>query len=352
MVAALPLVLLLAACGGSTIAPPPAEQPAAETEGHSSSNGLVRGIASRSDDTITFHECGAPDGTAVILSDPSGELSNAFASLDAKPSRGIYVELDGERGADGKTLAWTSVLRARALGESVACDAPIFEGEFLANGNEPFWAVEIRESGIVYREPALPKGQKYPYALTRTETGSVIYATKIESPVVSTLEIALEPGRCVDSMSGELRGLKAHVTKDGRKLSGCAGSGVPRGEFGNAPLDELNRFTGAYPRTVHLWNDPVIQTRLDALLGTKTRTFLESMKVQSPLMKDDGVFYVTGNKPHQGSVDNAFFLADPATDTLAVVLFVDGVRQDFKEGGRDFAFPVEVVTMLGNMEKP
>ena len=67
-------------------------------------------------------------------------------------------------------------------------------------------------------------------------------------------------------------------------------------------------------------------------------------------MKDGGVFYVTGNKPHQGGLDNAIFLADPATDTLAVILYADGVRQDFKEGGRDVALPAEVVTTVGNME--
>jgi hypothetical protein len=196
----------------------------------------------------------------------------------------------------------------------------------------------------------MPQGRTYPYAFTRTETGSVVYATKTDGPVVSTLEVSFDAARCVDSMSGELRSFKAHVTLDGRKLSGCALAGVPHGEFGNAPLDELNRFAGAYPHTVHLWKEPVIQKRLEALLGTKLTAFLDNMQVQSPLMKDGGVFYVMGNKTHQGGLDNAFFLADPASDTIVVTLFVKGVRQEFKEGGRDVALPAEIVTMIGNME--
>jgi len=341
--AAIPLLFVLAACGGPTSGPPPAEPPAAAAAEEPSSSVPVRGILTSSAGVTTFRECGTPAETAVTLADPAGEFAAAFLSLESKPADGIYVELDGAPGR---------LLRACSLRESKACDEPVFEGEFVANGNEPFWAIEIREDAIVYRSPELPKGRAYPYALTRTATGAVVYATKTDGPVVSTLEISLEPARCADSMSGELRNFKAHVTLDGRELSGCAFAGVPRGEFGDAPLDELNRFKGAFPHTVHLWDEPMIHERLEALLGASMKTFLVNMNVQSPLMKDDGVFYVTGNKPHQGGLDNAIFLADPATDTLAVILYVKGTRQDFKEGERDVALPAEVLTMIGNMETP
>ncbi len=339
--AAIPLLLVLAGCGGPTSGPAPTEQAAVEAAEEPSSSVPVRGILTSSGGVTTFRECGTPAEAAVTLADPAGELAQAFASLESKPTDGIYVELEGVPGR---------LVRARSLREGTACDTPVFKGEFVANGNEPFWAIEIRENAIVYRSPELPNGRVYPYAFTRTATGAVVYATKTEVPVVSTLEISLEPARCVDSMSGELRNLKAHVTLDGRELSGCAIAGVPKGEFGDAPLDELNRFKGAYPHTVQLWDEPVIHERLKALLGTSMKMFLVNMNVQSPLMKDGGVFYVTGNKPHQGGLDNAIFLADPATDTLAVILYADGVRQDFKEGGRDVALPAEVVTTVGNME--
>jgi uncharacterized membrane protein len=309
----------------------------------------TRGIATRASGVTTFRECGAPSATTTILADPAGELARAFTSLEAKPTDGIYVELDGAPADDGKSLAWTALLRAKAAGGGPACDAPIFEGEFVASGNEPFWAVEVREGGIVYRDPSIPNGRTYPYAFTRTPTGSVVYATKLETPVVSTLEVALEPSRCVDSMSGELRSFKAHVVLDGRTLDGCARAGVPHGEFGTAPLDELNRFTGAYPHTVRLWSDGAIHDRLKALLGTAMKEFLENMKVQSPLMKDDGIFYVTGNRPHYGGLDTAIFLADPASDTIEVILFKNRLRRDFKEGGRDVALPYEVDATIDNM---
>jgi len=336
---AFPLVVVLAACGAPKPEAPAAGSTASDTSVDDSSSKVPRrGILTASGGVMTFRECGAPASAATTLTDARGELAKALAALSARPAEGIYVELDG-----------VTVLRARTVHGS-ACDAPVFDGEFVASGNEPFWAVEIRENGITFRSPEIPKGRKYPYSFTRTETGSVLYATKLEGPIVSTLEVALEPATCVDSMSGELRSFKAHVTRDGQKLEGCAAAGVPRGEFGRATLDELNRFAGSYPHIAHLWNDPVLEKRLSSLLGATLPTFLENMKVQSPVMKDGGVFYVTGNKPHQGGADAAVFLADPATDTVEAIVFEKGSRRDFKEGGRDVALPPEVVTIIGNLE--
>jgi uncharacterized membrane protein len=350
--AAIPLALLLAACGTPKDAVPPVEHGATDSGDDSSSKIPMRGIATVSGPVTTVHECGATSTSAMTVSDPSRALAGAFASLAAKPAEGLYVELDGAPSADGKTFDVTALRLARTAGNSAPCDQPVFEGEFAANGNEPFWAIEIRENGIVYSDPSNPKGRVYPYAFTRTETGSVVYATKIVKPAVSTLEITLEPSRCVDSMSGEIRSLKAHVALDGRKLEGCARAGVPHGEFGNAPLDELNRFAGTYPKTVNLWKEPVVEKRLEALLGTAMPAFVETMKVQSPLMKDSGVFYVTGNKPHQGGQDGAVFLADPATDTIGAILFAHGTRQNFKEGGRDIALPADLAAMVAAMNTP
>ena len=347
----LPLLAALLACGGPAPVAPPADPIAAEPATTGPSGVPLRGLVSTSNGLTVFCECGAPSGRVVSLTDPGGELAKAYASVEAKPENGIYVEIEATPAADGTTLALGKLLRARALGQNIACDAPIFEGEYVANGNEPFWAVEIREGGITFRTPEWPHGRTYPYAFTRTETGSVVYATKIDAPTVSTLEVSLEPERCIDSMSGELRSFKAHVVLDGRKLEGCGRAGVPHGEFGSAPLFELNRFAGAYPRTVRLWADPDLSKRLNALLGAAMPQFLENMKVQSPLMKDGGVFYVTGNKPHQGGMDTAVFVADPVSDTLEVILFVNGARKDFKEDGRDVALPADVVTFIDNLAK-
>lgn len=296
-----------------------------------------------------LRECGAPSGRALTVADPSGSLATAMAGLASDAARGVYAELNGELSSDGSSLAAPTLLRARDPKEPTGCDVPVFDGEYRASGNEPFWSVEIRQDGIIYSDPTVPTGRTYPYAFTRTETGSVVYATKITSPAVSTLEIALEPGRCVDSMFGEIRGFAAHAKLDGRKLEGCAAPGVPHGEFGSAVLDELSRYAGCYPSRARLWSEPTIHRRLEALLGAQLPDFLENMKVESPLTKDNDVYYTMGNKPHQGGSDGAIFLADAGSDTIEVILFVRGERKDVGEGGRDVAAPAEVTAALSNL---
>jgi uncharacterized membrane protein len=346
------MLVSLAACGGDRPAPAAVEPPSGspDTGVDDASSALpVRGLVVKTGDSFSLHECGAPAGRAINVVDAAGVLAKAFGALDAPAAVGIYAEVRGPLSTDLGSLTLTELVRARALGGGLACEPPVFAGDYVANGNEPFWAVEIREDGIVYRSPEEPKGERYPYAITRTETGGSLYATKIAQPKVSTLEISLTPGRCVDSMSGELRAFKAHVVRDGTRLEGCATAGVPPGGFGDSPLDELNRFAGAYPDPAAFWRSPWLGPRLAALLGPKLATFLANIQVRTPVMKDGGVFYVTGNKPHQGGLDNALFLADPASDTIEVILLVNGAREDFKENGRDVAFPAEVTTTLANL---
>ena len=350
------MLVSLAACGGS---PPAAEAPApasaataSGTANDSTSDPPERGLVLKSGDSFTWLECGAPSGRTINLIDATGAVARAFTALDAPAGVGIYAEMRGALSTDGGSLTLTELVRARGLGGKLACRSPVFAGDYVGNGNEPFWAIEIGEDGIVYRSPDEPKGTTYPYVITRTETGSAIYATTIKRPRLSTLEVSLEPSACVDSMSGELRAFKAHVVRDGTRLEGCAAAGVPPGGFGTAPLDELNRYVGAYLDAATLWKAPWLEPRLDALLGPKVKTFLENIQVRTPVMKDKNVFYVTGNKPHQGGLYNAVFVADPASDTIVVVLFVNGVREDFKEHGREIALPAEVVSTLGNLPGP
>jgi uncharacterized membrane protein len=340
---ALPLVVLLVACGAPKPAVPPAEPATSESAVHSPSKVSGRGIASLTGTEVSFRECGTPAAAARTLLDADHAIADAFAALGVKPPDGLYVELDGS----------DALLRARSLRIDRDCDEPVFDGEFVVNGDDPFWQIAISDAGIVFNDSKNPlgKGTTFPYAFTRTETGSVLYATKLDKPKSATLEIALESGRCIDTAHTELRNFKAHVVKDGQKLEGCAFAGVPHGEFGDAPLDELNRFAGTGPNAVGLFKDPAIKKRLEDLLGAAMPTFVDNMKVQAPLMKNAGVFYVTGNKAHEGGSDTAVFLADPATDTIEVILVTHGTRQDLKEGGRDVPLPADVATFLGNTDK-
>lgn len=348
--AALALAPWLLGCSGGSASHPPAplSPPAAAPGTDAASRLPLRGTLAIEGGRYEFTECGAPASSAMAVSDGNGLLAS-LGEAAPKPGAPVYAEVRGGVSKDGKSIAVTELVRARPPKGETACEPPVFAGDYVASGNEPFWSVEIRENGIVFRSSDEPKGRTYPYALTRTETGAAIYATKITSPRVSTLEVDLEPARCVDTMSGEIRAFNAHVTLDGKKLEGCAAAGVPPGEFGDDPLDELGRFAGTNPDAATFWSSPLLKPRLTALLGPKLKTFVDNLQVRSPLMKDKGVFYVTGNRMNRGGQDVAAFVADPDSDTIDVVLVVDGKREEFKEGGRDVEMPADVAKLLSDV---
>jgi uncharacterized membrane protein len=351
--AVLPLLLLaLAACGGPKEEAPTSPPAGASAAPAPAAHARLRGIATTSGDATRVVACGAPTSSSVALDDADHAIDQARSTIGAPPTEPIYVELEGAAGSDEGPFRVSTLLRARASDPAGACRVPVFEGDYLVDGADTPWTVEIRDDAIVYRGPAHPAGRTFPYAFTRTETGSIVYATRVDKPSVSTLEAALEPGLCFDARTKEVRGFTAHVAIDGKKLEGCAATGVPGGEYGPSPLDELNRYAGTYPRAAGLWSRAPIKGRLTALLGRSMTEFVDDMRVEGPLIKDRGVFYAIGNAPHRGGSDLAVFLADPATDTIEVVLSTGKVRRSLKEGGRDVPPPAEVAAVLGSPASP
>jgi hypothetical protein len=72
------------------------------------------------------------------------------------------------------------------------------------------------------------------------------------------------------------------------------------------------------------------------------------MRVQGPLTEENGLLFVTGNKPHQGGVDMAAFLADPVNEKLQVWLCTNGVQEIFSEAEPPLVDPPSVATFKAN----
>lgn len=115
-------------------------------------------------------------------------------------------------------------------------------------------------------------------------------------------------------------------------------------------LAGLRRHIGQYPRDIDLWTvHPLIAKRLQKLLGDKRDAFIENMKVQGPISEENGVLYVTGNKPHEGGKNMAVFLADLANDKIQVWLAVNGEAQTISEADPPLADPAAVATFKANL---
>jgi uncharacterized membrane protein len=344
------VAIALGACGRSGDGPSTATVPHPAAPPTGPSEPPLRGVIGSAGTTFSFRACGAPESALATVTEGRDEVGAVWAALHPAPGRAVYVEIRGKESADGKSVSVEDVLRAHVDGEGSGCDRPVFDGDFFASGNEPGWSVEIRPSGILYRSAAEPKGLSFPYSALRTGSGTIEYAARIDKPKVRTLAVEIEPGRCVDSMSGEIRGFVARVEFDGVKLQGCAAAGVPAGGFGDGPLDELRRYDGVNPAGSSFWSIEPWKGRLMTLLRSSRGSFDASMQACGPVMEDRGVNYVIGNKPHRRGADIAVFAADPGTDTINVVLVENGMRRDFKEGDRNVALPSEVRTALANLE--
>jgi hypothetical protein len=114
-----------------------------------------------------------------------------------------------------------------------------------------------------------------------------------------------------------------------------------------APLREL---VGRYPRDVDLWSREPLAGRLHALLGERFATFVGNTEVQSPLLEEDGILYVTGNKPHSGGTDAAALVADLRRDAVWVWLLVGGESEAFLDRDVEVELPADVRIVLENAD--
>ena len=117
-------------------------------------------------------------------------------------------------------------------------------------------------------------------------------------------------------------------------------------------LSQLRQHLGEYPRDTNLWGHPLLAQRLHTLLGARHQTFLEDMLVQGPLTEENGLLFVTGNKPHEGGVDMAVFLADPVNDKIQVWLSTNGTAESFSEADPPLADPPSVAAFKAKMAPP
>ena len=341
------VIVFAAGCGG----PPTASSATPGAPGRPSDDAAsgppFRGFVSRSSGALQVVACGAP-GTAVrtVAGPASSEIGDAVDSLASKGITSAYVEMRGQLSADGRSVdASGDILLSKDKSE---CPV-VFDGDYVAGGNDPFWSIEVHPATIVFRSREEPKGRSFPYSATPSETGSPEYATRVDRPRVSTLRLAVRRGRCVDSISGEIRPFTAHAEIDGKPLSGCAFAGVPAGGFGDDPLDALERYAGTYPARSKLWSAEPLASRLSRVLGSKRGAFEAAMQASGPLMKDAAVYYVLGTKGPRAGTDVAVFLADPGADTIEVILFEGGKRSEFRDGDRDVVPPAEARTLLDTL---
>ena len=119
------------------------------------------------------------------------------------------------------------------------------------------------------------------------------------------------------------------------------------------PLASLSESVGQYPYDADNYLEQgVLAARLRALLGTQYPLLLANMRTVSPLTAADGLWYITGNRPHEGGVEAAAVVIDPRQNALRVWLLNAGQVQEFIDPpAAQIPWPKDVQTLIKNQRK-
>jgi uncharacterized membrane protein len=210
--------------------PATAPEPAMSEPPAESGLAIKRGVVMAASDRSTFRPCDS-QAELWLLDQTDGLLARTFAGEASAAPLMLYVEAYGERApadAEGLPEAARSyagafvleeVLYAAAQDAVKGCSAPPGAYVVAARGTEPFWAVEVNEDRIVWRQPDEPKEIAFGAPQTEDAEGAVRY---VASGAGHEVDVLIDAEPCRDAMSGEFFAYSAKAKLDAREFSGCA----------------------------------------------------------------------------------------------------------------------------------
>ena len=201
----------------------PAAAPPTPAEPADSSLAIKRGVITGGEHPI-FQACDDPAELWLV-----DESEGALAPLFTEGVKSLYTEAYGERGpvpagvpaaqAYKGAFVLEQVLYAGSAAEIKGCTVAAPDYVAAARGNEPFWAVQVTDTRMVWKQPGTPPEITLGGLQSQDAEGTVSYhATGNDHE----LELLIDAQPCRDSMSGEFFGFAARARFDGKEFKGCA----------------------------------------------------------------------------------------------------------------------------------
>ena len=113
--------------------------------------------------------------------------------------------------------------------------------------------------------------------------------------------------------------------------------------------EELTMASGHYAPATELFDKGPLATTLRQLLGPRYATFVRNMQVAGPLQPAGDRLFMTGNRQHEGGSRTAWLLADQQGRNMTVGLLNPGRVEIYSIGPTPIAKPVDIRTLLENM---
>ncbi len=117
-----------------------------------------------------------------------------------------------------------------------------------------------------------------------------------------------------------------------------------------APWAGVQALVGTYPSDgVNFLRTGPIADRLKGLLGpVNYPVFVKNMGTSGPLRKEGSLFYIMGNRPHQGGEESAAMVLDPKRDAMRAWLQTGDEEWDVQDAGPAVPLPAEVRQFMQN----
>lgn len=118
-------------------------------------------------------------------------------------------------------------------------------------------------------------------------------------------------------------------------------------------LASLQQYVGTYPsdRQVSFLEQGVLAERLKQMLGADYANFLLNMRTVGPLTQDGMVWFITGNRPHEGGMEEAAVVIDAPQNAIRVWMLHEGkVNEWITPVGAKVPWPTDVQTMIDNQK--
>lgn len=199
----------------------------------------------------------------------------------------------------------------------------------------------------------------FPFPVSNNDYGRVImFVNDDEKPGIIRFDADLPPGGRPDPFH-------AAFTNGGlfNLCKGSAPAGTPPPPRAEAvvavqglPADwnNLASLVGKYPGeyskdNIDIFEKGEVAAALKALLGPKMPLFQANLSTVSPLQRAGRYFYLLGNAPHQGGVEQAYLMIDPTRREVQVGLWERGKLTVFSPAsGARLPVAPEIKKMLDN----
>lgn len=189
---------------------------------------VFKGLYTFGNEVSTLRDCG--NQKTYWVNDSLASLRKPYeqtVQLLSYPYESVYAEIKGyltgksEKGYASEyenVLVVTDVIKLEAKNFRTGC----YNYEFIALGNEPFWAVDIMpaEQQIILKDVGTDTVYQFPYQ--PANIGGGVHRFETSNGAKDKLIVVIREEKCSDGMSDRVYNYSAEVVINGRTLKGCA----------------------------------------------------------------------------------------------------------------------------------